>query len=300
MSGARISGLDGLRAVACFSVMAFHAQIPGFGHGWLGVDVFFLLSGYLTVNQLRRSDPRRWLRRRWARLHPALVAVCLPVGIVAVMGGAPIALPLAGAFFIYLPFVMPVDGGLFGHLWSINVEVAWYLTAAVLVRPLTRFVPAQVLATVFLLLAFGSLMSSSHLLNVVRPEGLLIGAAVGWWAPVALQRTLRPLGAVLSVRPLRAMGLRTYSLYLWHLPVFEIFRHHTDLALPVEWVAEFAVALLLAEASYRLVEIPCGQRLRGDSRSRQGTILAIPESTGDHGRTTAAHSEQRIAMEAAE
>jgi hypothetical protein len=44
--------INGLRAIAILPVMFFHASIPGFSGGYVGVDVFFVISGYLIDNQL--------------------------------------------------------------------------------------------------------------------------------------------------------------------------------------------------------------------------------------------------------
>ncbi len=79
---ARIPGLDGLRAVAVLAVVAFHlapAWVPG---GFLGVDVFFVVSGFLITTLLLREVagtswirlPRFWVRRA-RRLLPALALV---------------------------------------------------------------------------------------------------------------------------------------------------------------------------------------------------------------------------------
>ena len=76
--------LDGLRAVAVVLVFLFHARLPGFEAGFLGVDVFFVLSGYLITTillaEIDRTGSVNWrrfvLRRLW-RLAPALGALCL-------------------------------------------------------------------------------------------------------------------------------------------------------------------------------------------------------------------------------
>src|SRR6201981_4265159 len=77
-------GLDGLRALAVIAVFAYHARIDWLPGGFLGVDLFFVLSGYLITSLLlvewearNRIDLRRFWLRRARRLLPALVLVVL-------------------------------------------------------------------------------------------------------------------------------------------------------------------------------------------------------------------------------
>ncbi|WP_298012503.1 acyltransferase family protein [uncultured Castellaniella sp.] len=81
--------VDGLRAVAVLAVMLFHAKIPGFPGGFVGVDVFFVISGYLITGILLReldSDSFSivaFYERRVRRILPALFLVllaCIPLG----------------------------------------------------------------------------------------------------------------------------------------------------------------------------------------------------------------------------
>ncbi|MBM4279932.1 MAG: hypothetical protein FJ137_04005 [Deltaproteobacteria bacterium] len=76
--------IDGLRAVAVLAVVLFHLDVPGLQHGFLGVDVFFVLSGFLILRLLERelaSTGRVALARFWARrarrLLPAATVVAV-------------------------------------------------------------------------------------------------------------------------------------------------------------------------------------------------------------------------------
>ncbi len=75
--------IDGLRAVAVLPVLLFHAGFPGFGGGFVGVDVFFVVSGYLITSiVLDELDAGRFslvafYERRVRRIFPALFVVLL-------------------------------------------------------------------------------------------------------------------------------------------------------------------------------------------------------------------------------
>ena len=51
--------IDGLRALAVIAVVLFHYRVPGFGGGFVGVDVFFVISGYLITGLVLRFGTRR-------------------------------------------------------------------------------------------------------------------------------------------------------------------------------------------------------------------------------------------------
>ena len=83
---ARAPGLDGVRALAVLAVIAFHEQFAAFHGGFLGVDVFFVLSGYLITDLLAarwarhgQLDLRGFWIRRARRLLPALAVVLVTV-----------------------------------------------------------------------------------------------------------------------------------------------------------------------------------------------------------------------------
>jgi peptidoglycan/LPS O-acetylase OafA/YrhL len=90
-----VPALDGVRAVAVVAVLCFHGGVPWLPGGFLGVDAFFVLSGYLITSLLLaesrhrgRVDVVAFWGRRARRLLPALVAV-----VVVVVLAAPLLLP---------------------------------------------------------------------------------------------------------------------------------------------------------------------------------------------------------------
>lgn len=127
--------LDGLRAYAFLAVFAFHTDLPGTSGGYLGVDVFFVLSGYLITGILLRDQDRDGIRltrfyvRRAARLWPALIlAVTLAVVLDAIHpepdGMKPVYALVALA---YLTDLYPGFTGPLSHTWSLAVEEQFYL-----------------------------------------------------------------------------------------------------------------------------------------------------------------------------
>jgi peptidoglycan/LPS O-acetylase OafA/YrhL len=135
MTGGRIRGLDGLRAIAVLMVMAHHSGWRCGTGGWLGVDIFFVISGYLITSQLLKPEWTfgQFIWRRLARLCPALLTLCITVAGLTVFGsGSPIAPLIAGAY-LYTPAMLlgwlQADNYL-GHTWSLAVEMQFYLAWA--------------------------------------------------------------------------------------------------------------------------------------------------------------------------
>src|SRR5262245_59947737 len=140
--------LDGLRALAVVAVLLYHADVAWLPGGFLGVDVFFVLSGYLITALLlaewhahRSIDlPRFWLRRA-RRLLPALFAVIaialafalvwLPDEVANLRGDALAALAYVTNWHLIFKqdsyFETIGRPSLFQHLWSLAVEEQFYL-----------------------------------------------------------------------------------------------------------------------------------------------------------------------------
>jgi peptidoglycan/LPS O-acetylase OafA/YrhL len=67
-SSGHIRGFNGLRAIAAFGVIGYHLKLPGFSFGWTGVDLFFVMNGYLITGILIRERERPdYFARFWMR-----------------------------------------------------------------------------------------------------------------------------------------------------------------------------------------------------------------------------------------
>jgi len=139
----RSDALDGLRTIAVGFVVLYHFHVPGFGGGFIGVNVFFVLSGYLITSILLREHGATgqirlgafWLRRL-LRLYPALLVMVL-VGLTLWVllgndGGANLA-PQSAAL-LALSYTGNVarslahlSQGVFAPTWSLATEEQFYL-----------------------------------------------------------------------------------------------------------------------------------------------------------------------------
>ncbi len=149
-------GLDGLRALAVAAVFLYHSQRRWMPGGFLGVDLFFVLSGYLITSLLlvewearNRIDLRHFWLRRARRLFPALVVVVLAALILsAIFARSDLARTRGDAFsslFYYTNwhlilanhsyFVRMGSPSLLQHLWSLAVEEQFYLIWPLLLVP---------------------------------------------------------------------------------------------------------------------------------------------------------------------
>jgi peptidoglycan/LPS O-acetylase OafA/YrhL len=141
-SSGRVAGLDTLRALAILLVFAHHYQLFVSGEatfgwfgtsGWVGVDLFFVLSGYLIGNQLLAGTTQRdvislrgFWSRRWLRTLPAfcLVLAAYRTWPEAMGGRTP---PPLWRFLTFTQNFGLEPGTAFSHAWSLCVEEQFYL-----------------------------------------------------------------------------------------------------------------------------------------------------------------------------
>jgi peptidoglycan/LPS O-acetylase OafA/YrhL len=214
--------LEGLRAVAVVLVLLFHAHLPGFGGGYIGVDVFFVLSGFLITGLIVRELQRTgtvslvsFYARRARRLLPAaalaLVATVVasaiflpPLRVPGVAGdGAAAALYASNMRFAiqatdYLQ--AELDPSPLLHYWSLGVEEQFYLFWPAFLLLVARVGRGSLrsLATAIALVGAGSLVLSIVLTGISEPWAFYTLPARAWELA---------LGALLALAAVRGLAL---------------------------------------------------------------------------------------------
>ncbi|BBH18602.1 acyltransferase [Nocardioides baekrokdamisoli] len=221
----RVAGLDSLRAVAVVAVVAYHLTAPGFGGGFLGVTLFFVISGYLITRLLLneigaagRLDLRSFWIRRVRRLFPALlvlVLLCLTVALLfapaslhRIRGDALASMTYSSNWWMIFHHISYFDSfalpSPLTHLWTLAIEEQFYLLwplvlvvlLAVLRRPgrILFFLGLAVVASfaVMAVLYRAADPNRSYMGTDARMGELLIGAALAVWMHLA------PNGSVTS------------------------------------------------------------------------------------------------------
>jgi peptidoglycan/LPS O-acetylase OafA/YrhL len=333
--------VDGLRAIAVLPVVMFHAGVNGFGGGFVGVDVFFVISGYLITSIIvkdlaeDRFSLANFYERRIRRIIPALMLVvfaALVAGIVLFLPSQLRGLSLSAlntATFTsniwfwyqtgYFTGSSPLEPLL--HTWSLAVEEQFYVIFPLALWGMHRLrialLPSVLLVLVCSLVGAAVLVfkvpSATFYLLPTRAWELMVGSAISLGAVPSLRArmgreilaglgllliivpvlsysdtTIFPglsavppcLGAALIIvagrqgggfitgiigsRPLRGVGLISYSLYLWHWPVLVFLRQFLLVReLPAGAIlVAVALSFLLAWATWRLVETPFRDRRR--------------------------------------
>ncbi len=328
----RRSDIDGLRALAVWLVLLFHAGLNDLRGGFIGVDVFFVISGYLIIPMIVTAQAESrfafgaFLLRRLRRLLPAMVPVLIYALIAATLLLGEVRFQdflasLIGAALYVSNHVFFAQAGYFDtashekllmHTWSLAVEFQFYLLTPLLLWFARGRKAASALLVLLSVASFGlseawrgGEASAAFYLMAPRFWEFALGGLVALWVPLragnaGLSTGMRaaglalilwaaiaydartafpgvgalppvlgtmlvlaaphaprdPLLWVLSCKAARWMGLRSYSIYLWHWPLM------VTAVLASEWASEgllLGMALLsvvLAAVSYPLIERP--------------------------------------------
>jgi peptidoglycan/LPS O-acetylase OafA/YrhL len=358
----RSTAIESLRALSALAVVACHgyaltngldlATYHGrviLGGGFIGVDVFFALTGYLIFlpfarryfGDRRSVDLRGYALNRALRILPLYYSVLI---VLAVVDAVPSSLFVRFALFGENFREALVAKALDGSMWSLVVELHFYLLLPLLAWLIARAARGSALLAAGALLALGAISVGVYEANFAPPEvwiyslpanfvyfvpgmllalyrarveimgpprwcahrlarrDLAVALALALWlallADFALELRLLPLATlgtalvvgscvlplregivdrVLGARPLAILGVASYSLYLWHLPLMRWLPHATGAGVG-GWLLFAAystpVCVLAALLSYRLIEYPA-LRLR----RRWFTAPATPAGT---------------------
>ena len=287
----RIPELDGRRGIAILLVISFHfinqegvqpngSVADGLQRlvimGWTGVDLFFVLSGFLIGGILlgARESPRyfkTFYARRFFRIVPiyylwilAYVALIAGAGSqVTRLSNSGLRPPLNGGIFLYFLFlqniiaipVFGIAGAWFGHLWSLAVEEQFYLAAPLVVR----FAPKRLLPWIF-----GAIIVSVPLIRILllkvghMPESFLGASvlcradalAIGMVCAVLVRSKHPTVSAAMDSSKLRmALGLLLLGVIAlwWYAPQGTTFGMQS---LGYTWMAFFYAVLLLLAVGY--------------------------------------------------
>jgi len=327
--------IDGLRAVAVLSVVIFHAFPEYLGGGFIGVDVFFVISGFLITSLILREQKeerfslRHFYARRIRRLFPALSLV-LGFGLIAgwiclnFMEYKQLTKHTGSSAIFITNFMLLREAGYFDnaadtkpmlHLWSLAIEEQFYLAWPLVLmffKRLTRWLfPVLVVLllsslTYSLSLVFKGDLEHDFYSPFSRSWELLLGASLafgvsrqaaipmawrnmagwvgfvlifmsacfldksmpfpGYWAlPPTLGAALILFAGMqsnvnrvlLASRPLVAIGLISYPLYLWHWPLLSFARIlESQTPGPELRLALVLMSFILAWGTYRFIEKP--------------------------------------------
>jgi peptidoglycan/LPS O-acetylase OafA/YrhL len=211
--------IDGLRAVAILGVVAYHIGIPGITGGFTGVDVFFVISGFLITQLLVRQvdttgrlSLAEFYTRRMRRLLPAL-GVVIAATLIAGMFILPptgdrhlmIESALASLGFVANHFFLVNTAGYFDgpselkpllHLWSLSVEEQFYILWPLALILVTLVMPVAKRRTWFRItigaITLTSFLSSVMLVHAHQSMAFFISPSRAWELGI---------GALLSLAP---------------------------------------------------------------------------------------------------
>ena len=278
-----LPGLDGVRALAVMGVLLYHGDLTWMQGGFLGVDVFFVLSGFLITtliveefNRSGRIDFKRFYLARARRLLPALLLMLVIVGMLAAFiyrdsAASFRADALASMFYVTNWWYIFSDTSYFeaigrppflAHLWSLAVEEQFYLLWPAVVWLLLRWrgrgavfyvalggAVASTLWMAFLAITNGYPQeadpSRAYFGSDSHIMGLLLGAALAMvWRPGRLSTRLTA-GAKAVITTIGVVALLTVIWFFWQVGEYSNFIYRGGFL-----VLSAVVCVLIAAASH--------------------------------------------------
>lgn len=232
--------IDGLRGLAVLTVFANHLGVAGFSGGFVGVDVFFVVSGYVIARVVadREAQGRFSLidfwERRTRRLTPALLVVLLattamamvymfPAGIQTFAGSVLATLGFVSNIFFWHTtdyFAAPPDAHPLLHTWSLGVEEQFYIVFPLVMLACWRWAAGRVR------LVLATLAALSFAIGVwsaeVRPvEAFYLPFGRAWELLIGVLLAMSPVQAPKDPRWRTAMGAVGLLLILGSVVLYE-------------------------------------------------------------------------------
>ena len=227
--------IDGLRAIAVLSVIFSHLNIPGFSGGFIGVDIFFVISGFLITRQILDESNNfsiaNFYERRIRRIFPALFVVIAFVMVIGALifnfrafkdlGQSATATTLFSSNILFW-----YRGGYFAasslekpllHTWSLAVEEQFYLLFPILLLIIRRYFNKKYFQIIFTI-GVGSLFASIWSVHTY-PEATFYLAPTRAWEIIAgsilAMRIISPLHTTVQRNLFSALGcvLIFYSIF---------------------------------------------------------------------------------------
>ena len=278
--------IQGLRAAAVILVILAHASVPGFEGGYVGVDIFFVISGFVITGLLLRQPPRgvrgnlaTFYARRIRRIVPAATLTLVSTVIAAyyllganfnrqLLGDVRWASLFSANFRLihtgsnyFIPGIAP---SLVTHFWSLAVEEQFYLFFPLVLFSLTSLVVRTRRAAPLGLFLVAAIVASawwSYHLTTINPTTAYYSPFTRFWEIA--------LGGLVAVLP-RAWSQRTPRL-------------NATLGLVAVVVAGYAVVHLNTQSVYPgvLAWLPCGATAvllwtgQGSARGGPATVLSL-------------------------
>jgi len=278
-----LPGLDGVRALAVLGVLLYHGDLTWMRGGFLGVDVFFVLSGFLITTLITeefgrsgRIDFKRFYLARGRRLLPALLLMLVVVGMLAAFvyrdsAASFRADAIASLFYVTNWWYVISDASYFEaigrpaflqHLWSLAVEEQFYFIWPALAFVLLKWRGRR---GVFWVALGGALLSTAWMIFLsvsngypteadpsrvyfgadTHVMGLLLGAALAMvWRPGRLSTRLTA-GAQAIVTAIGALALLTVIWFFWQVGEYSPFMYRGGFL-----VLSAIVCVLIAAASH--------------------------------------------------
>ena len=231
--------IDGLRAIAVLSVVLFHAKVGPFTGGYVGVDIFFVISGFLITSILVKDleagtfSFAKFYERRIRRIFPALFTVVLTAAVAGWFILTPqdykqfgLSMAYMGVFLSNVYFKR--NAGYFGpaaetqpllHTWSLAVEEQFYTIAPLALLLLYRFA-WKARGTVLVALSMASLAFAAYGVSQEWPSAFYFLQSRAWELMIGMMLGLGVIPQVTSRPIANALGVLGLAMIVWSVMAF--------------------------------------------------------------------------------